>query len=140
MAEDMPGLPISVRQQGQPATLNERLEPNHRIVSPIWPTISLPPGGPHRVGTHAKTHAELEQPSKGTAGWHANHQPLQNAELGIGLHDANQAHDRAGSHQAVGIEHQHVFMKLAPTGAKVFDVAGLVSRIVRAPAIRDGQC
>ncbi len=82
-------------------------------------------------------HAELEDARKRAGGRHADHQALQNADLGMGLHHAHEAHDLVARHQAVGIERQHEGEILAPAGAEVAHVAGLEAGVVGAAAIDD---
>jgi hypothetical protein len=59
--------------------------------------------------------------------------------LGILLHDADQAQDGLGAHEAVGVEHHHMVEFAAPLLAELADVAGLVAGVDHAPAIGDRE-
>ncbi len=83
------------------------------------------------------THAELEDARERAGRRHADHQALQDADLGMRLHHAHQAHDLVARHQAVGVERQHERVVLAPAGAEVAHVAGLEAGVVGAAAIDD---
>ena len=60
VTEDMPLLLAVSGQQRKLAMLDERFEPQDRVMSPIRAAIGLPPCASDRVGAHAKPHAELE--------------------------------------------------------------------------------
>ena len=81
------------------------------------------------------THAELEDAGEGAGRWHPDHEALQNADPGVGLHHAYETHDLAALHEAVGIKRQHQRIVGAPPLAEVTHVAGLVAGIVGAAAI-----
>ena len=49
---------------------------------------------------------------------HADDEALQDAELGMRLHHAHQAHDRSPDHQAVGVERQHELVVARPSGRR----------------------
>ena len=124
-------------QDRQVALLVERLDAHDRVVAPERAAVADPPGLPHGVGAHAVAHAELEDAGEGALGGHADDQALQDADLGMGLHHAGEAHDLLARHQAVGIERQHQRVVGAPAGAEVAHVAGLVACVVGAAAIDD---
>ena len=116
---------------------DEWLEPHHRVVTPIGPAIALPPRAADGVGAHAEPHAELEDAREGAGRGKPDDQALQNAELGIGLHDADQAEHGVRRHEAVGVERHREFVFAAPSLAEVADVAGLVAGIDVAPPVGD---
>ena len=99
------GRPGSSRQ---PAMRHERSDADQRVVAPIRPAVALPPGAADRVGPHAVAHAELEDARERAGARQADDQLLQDADLGVRLHDPHQPHDRRARHHAVGIEHEHV--------------------------------
>ena len=107
---------------------DERRKPQHRVVAPIGPAIALPPGAADGVGAHAEPHAELKDARERAGRGKADDQPLQNAELGIGLHDADETQNGVGRHETVGVERHREFMLAAPALAEFTDVAGLVGR------------
>ncbi len=82
-------------------------------------------------------HAELEDARERAGRRHADHQALQDADLGMRLHHAHQAHDLVAGHQAVGVERQHQGVVLAPAGAEIAHVAGLVAGVVGAAPVDD---
>ena len=125
------------RQHRQVALLVERLDAHQRVVAPERPAVAHPPGLAHGVGAHAVAHAELEDARERAGRRHADHQALQDADLGVRLHHAHQAHDLVARHQAVGVERQHQRVVLAPAGAEVAHVAGLVAGVVGAAAVDD---
>ena len=53
------------------------------------------------------------------------------------FHQPDQRGQAVAAHHAVGIEHDHVAILLAPTAAEVGHVAGLAARAQRTPAIED---
>ena len=71
-------------------------------------------------------HAELEDPRERTRR-QARDQRLQDADLGVRLHQAHQAEDRLPRHHAVRVEHDHVVEAVAPTPAEISDVADLAA-------------
>ena len=94
VAEDWPSSTSVAGQDRDAAMRDERREADDRVVAPIRPAIALPPGAADGVGAHAEPHAELEHARERAGRGQADDQPLQDAELGIGLHDAHQAQDR----------------------------------------------
>src|SRR5258708_11272734 len=113
-------------QNRQGAMCDERLTSQCRVVAPIGPTITLPPGAADGVGAHAKPHAELKDPRKRAGRRKTDDQPLENAELGIRLHDADETEDGVGSHETVGVECYREIMFAAPALAEFTDVTGLL--------------
>ena len=107
---------------------DERRKPQYRVVAPIGPAIALPPGAADGVGAHAKPHAELKDAREGAGRGKADDQPLQNAEPGIRLHDADETQNGIRRHETVGVERHREFVLGAPALAEVADVAGLVGR------------
>ena len=116
---------------------DERLKPQYRVVAPIGSTIALPPGAADGVGAHAQPHAELKDAREGAGGGKAHDQPLENAEAGIGLHDADETENRVGRHEAVGVERHREIVVATPALAEVTDVAGLVAGVDRAAPVGD---
>ena len=67
----------------------------------------------------------------------AHDQLLQDADLGVRLHDPDQPEDRGTRHHAVGIEHEHVIEARAVPLEEVPEIAGLVAVIVEpAPVVQ----
>ncbi len=124
-------------QEGQVAFGIKRQHAHQRIVPPKGPAVAHPPGLTHGVGAHPVAHAELENAGKSARRGHADHEALQDANLRMRLHHAHQAHDLGARHQAVGIQRQHKLELVAPAGAEVAHVAGLVADVVAAPAVAD---
>src|SRR6266849_7343878 len=118
-------------QNRQSAMCDERLQSQYRVVAPIGPTITLPPGAADSVGAHAKPHAELKHPRERAGGRKTDDQPLQNAEPGIRLHDADETENRIGRHETVGVECHREIMFAAPALAEFTDVTGLVAGVDR---------
>ena len=116
---------------------HERREPQHRVVAPIGPAIALPPGAADGVGAHAKPHAELKDARERAGRGKAHDQPLENAEIGIGLHDANETENGFRRHETVGVERHREFMLAAPALAEFTDVAGLVGGVDRTAPVGD---
>ena len=106
----------------------EGRETQHRVVAPIGSAIALPPGAADGVGAHAKPHAELKNARKRAGRGKAYDQPLQNAETGIGLHDAHQTQNGVRRHETVGVELYREFMLASPALAE-FTESGLVGRV-----------
>ena len=97
-------------QRRDVAMRDERREPDRRVVAPIRAAVGLPPGAADGPGAHAEPHAELEDARERAGRRQADHQPLQDAELRIGLHDAHEAQDRGRGHEAVGVERDREFV------------------------------
>ena len=102
---------------------------------PIRPAISLPPGGPHGVGAHAQSHAELEHPGKRARRGHADHERLQDADARLDLHHAHEPQQELDRHRTVGIEHDRKLVPAAPALAEIPDVSCFVSDIAGASTI-----
>ena len=128
---------VIIVQRRQLAMCDERPKPQHGVVPPIGTAIALPPGVADGVGAHAEPHAELEQARESAGRRQTDNESLQNAEIGVGLHDAHEPQDGVGGHEAVGVEHHGELMLCPPALAEVADVAGLVAGIDIAPPIRD---
>src|ERR1019366_10381990 len=96
-----------------------------------------PRGGAHRVAADPGAHAELENPREGRGGGRSDDKGLDDADAGIGLSDSGQPQDRLAVHQAVGVERNHEFVRVAPTLAEVADIAGLVAAIVGAATVME---
>src|SRR5215475_10114449 len=93
---------------------NERTEPKHCVMTPIWPAISLPPRTADRVGAHAVSHAKLEDTCKSTGRRQADNESLQNPQFRICLHDPDQQQRCLGSHKTIGIEADGKFVLGTP--------------------------
>ena len=107
MGKDRPPERRAAHQHRQVASLVERLNPHNRVMPPIRPAVGRPPGLPHGVGAHAKPHAKLKDPRKCRMRGRSDDQALENANLRIGLHDADEIDDGLARHQAVGVKRQH---------------------------------
>ncbi len=106
-----------------------------RIVAPVRTGIALPPRAARRVRTHAVPHAELEDSRERAGRRQADDQRLQDAQARIAFHQADHAQDRRPGHDAVGVEHDHVFVRAAAPLAEIADVAGLEPGVAAASAI-----
>ena len=113
---------------------HERCDPDQRVVAPVGPAIALPPGAADGIGAHAVAHAELEDARERADIRQADDQLLQDADLGVTLHDPDQADDRRTRHHAVGVQHEHVIEAAALTLQEFPEIAGLVAVIGRAGA------
>ena len=69
--------------------------------------------------------SELQHARKGRLCLNRLRRRLQDACLRIRLHDLHHAHERLRLHHAVGVQHDHVAVTLAPAAAEVTDVAAL---------------
>src|SRR6185437_1677305 len=87
VAENMAAQDALAAERRDRAVRPEGCDAEDRVVAPVGPAVGLPPGAADGPGAQAETHAELEQPREGAAGRHADHQALQDAELGRALHD-----------------------------------------------------
>ena len=139
MAEDMTSQESISRKNRDRAVLLEGRNPDHRVVPPVGAAVGLPPGTADRPRAHAKTHAKLEDARKGTGRRHADDKPLQDAELRIGLDDADHPQDGRRGHVAVRVERHHEIVGVSPSLEKVADVACLVARVGRSPPIGQGE-
>src|SRR3569833_590588 len=116
---------------------DERLQPQYRVVTPILSAIALPPCAPDGVGAQTEPHAKLKDAREGAGGRKPYDQALKNAEIGIRLHDSNQAENGIGGHEAVGVERHREIMLAAPAVAKLPNIAGLVACVNDASSVRD---
>ena len=62
---------------------------------------------------------------------------LDDAGVVVGFHHAHERGEAVAAHHAVGIEHDHVFVVLAPAPAEIGDVAALALDAMPAQAIED---
>ena len=118
VAEDVAAGHSVFGQDRKLAMRDERLEPQHRVMAPIGTAIALPPGAADGVGAHAEPHAELKEAREGAGRRQADDEPLQNAELGIRLHDAHETQDGVGGHEAVGVERHGEFVLRCPSARR----------------------
>ena len=77
-------------------------------------------------------HASVQRLAAGCA-----RRGLDNARGGIRLGHANQTGDARAAHHAVGIQHDHVAVVLAPAPAEVGDVTALALDPMPSPAVED---
>src|SRR5215218_8553387 len=139
MAEHMPAQRAAFRQRRNMAMSDKGFEPHRRVVAPIGPAIALPPRAADGVRAHAEPHAELEDARKRAGGRHADHEALQDAEPRVYLHDANEAQNRLGGHETVGIKRDGKLVPAPPALAEIADVAGLEAGVDRTAPIGEGN-
>src|SRR5204862_6377652 len=96
-----------------------------RVVAPVLPVAELPEveaGGEHPPVDAAR---ELLHAREQRAAVDRRRRGLDHPDVGIALHELNEAHERLAGHHAVGVEHDHVPVAPAPAPAEVGDVAAL---------------
>ena len=120
---------------GQCAMLHERLDADDRVVAPVVRLAHLP-----------ELHAQCEQAASnarrkllracvqsdvadGLGGG------LDDAGLRVGLHQLDHRDQAVAAHHAVGVEHHHIAVILAPAAAKVGHIAGLAVGAAFAQAV-----
>ncbi len=117
--------------------LDEGFDPDDRVVTPVVRLAQLPeiePGGEQRPvdACSELLQARIEGVhARGLGGG------LDDAGVGVGLHQPHQAGQTFATHHAVGIEHHHVAVAAAPAPAEVVDVAALALHPTPAAAIED---
>src|SRR5690606_19758753 len=125
----------SAAQLGQATRLSERCNSDDCIVAPVIPFVAGPRRDTPRDERAVDASRELLQARKETCAADEQRDGLQDAELRVRLHSPHQLDERLGSHQAVGIEHDHVVVAPAPALDELFDVPGFASGVVPASAI-----
>ena len=124
-------------QRGQTGMGGECAHANDGVMAPVVAVAEIPPGQPRRqhrpIAGAGKLMAAreqgvaIDQPRNG----------LNDAGMGIGLHQARETHDRRTTHHAVGIEHQQVLVMPAPTPAELGEIAGLARSVLVAAPIEE---
>ncbi len=137
VGEDRPGERAGAGQRRQRAVLDERLHANDRVVAPVMRFTQLPevePGGKQRT---VDARGELLQPRIERVHARRLGRSLDDAGVGVGLHQSHQAGQAFAAHHAVGVQHHHVAVAAAPATAEVVDVAALALHAAPAAAVED---
>ncbi len=89
------------------------------------------------VGQHqpADAHRELQHACEQRVARGQQRQCLDDADLGVGLHQLRHRYQRLAGHDAVRIEHDHVVVGAAPVAHEFGEVAGLAPDVVAAAAV-----
>ena len=137
VGEDRTGERTLARQRRQGAVLDERLHADDRVVAPVVRLAQLPEvqaGGEQRA-----VHAGGELLQTRIQGVHARglRPGLDDAGVGVGLHQAHQAAQALAAHDAVGVEHDHVLVLATPATAEVVEVAALALHAAATAAVED---
>ncbi len=106
-------------------------------MAPVRPGRVLPPGLAGGPASHARAHAELEQPGKCRGGRQPDRQMLHDPEPGFGLHRPHQAQHRGRRHLGIRVQGQHKLELAGVMIQEVHDVAGLEAGILRPAAVAD---
>ena len=136
---DLAGQAATARQLGQRAVTHEGLHAQDRVVAPVMRLSELPVGqaGREQRAGHAGgelLHACMQRVVAASA-----RRGLDDAGAGLRFHQAHHREQRLAAHHAVGVEHHHVAVGLAPAAAKVGHVAGLAPGAALAPAVVDAH-
>ena len=100
-------------------------------MTPVGAAITLPPRASDRIGTHAEPHSKLEDPRKRAICRQTDDKALQYTDLRIGFHAPDEICDGVGRKKTIGIEDQCEIVPVAPAVAKILNVSGLVSGVIR---------
>ena len=120
---------------GSAAVLDEGLHAQDRVVAPVMRFAELPEVHAGREQRPVGARAELQHAGvEGLVAAGARRR-LQDAGVGVRLHQADQRRQAVAGHQAVGVEHDHVAVGVAPAAAEVGHVAGLALGPALAPAV-----
>src|SRR5262249_46417601 len=126
------------RPAGEPrqrAVLREGPQANDGVVTPVVTLSHLPvrePGGEHRA---LQPRAKLNQTPEERLATCGERERLQDADARVRFHRTRQCDERMAAHDAVGIEHDHVFVVGAPAPHEIRYVARLALTAVAAAAI-----
>jgi len=137
VGKDGAGERTFARQRGQGTVLDERLHTDDRVMAPVVRFAQLPEvqaGGEQRA-----VHASGELLHARIQGVHARgfRPGLDDAGVRVGLHQAHQAAQALATHNAVGVEHDHVLVLTTPATAEVVEVAALALHTATAAAVED---
>ncbi len=116
---------------------HERRDADDRVVAPVVRFAELPEvqaGGEQRAVDAGREllDARIERLAAERA-----RRGLDDAGVRVGFHQAHQLDQASPAHDAVGVEHDHVAVALAPAAAEIGDVAALALDAVLAPAVED---
>ena len=122
---------------GQAGVAGKRTHANDGVVTPVVAVAEIPPGetgGEHRPVTGA---GELVGAREQGVAIHQARNGLDDAGVGIGLHEPGESHHGVTAHHAVGIEYQHLLVMTAPAPAELGEIAGFARGIFVAAAIEE---
>ena len=137
VGEDRPGERAGAGQRRQRAVVDERLYANDRVVAPVVRFTQLPevePGGEQRA---VDPRGELLQPRIERVHARRLGRGLDDAGIGVGLHQSDQAGQTFATHHAVGVQHHHIAVAAAPATTEVVDVAALALHPATAATVED---
>ncbi len=133
----MAPLGIGHGQDGQVAVFDERRDPDDRVVPPVGTRGHLRHAAALRKERAVDVAGKLQYPPQERAAQHHVGLRLQDAHLRVRLHRAHHPHHGRAAHDAVGVEHDHVPVTLAPATAEIGHVAALAVDGVAALAVED---
>src|ERR1041385_495602 len=104
------------------AILDERLDPENRVVAPIGAFAELPVMESRRKHRAIDASSELLRAGVERFVIHGHRNRLDDARARAAFHKSYEAHDGLTSHQAVGIENDHVIVVCARSEAHTSDL------------------
>ena len=122
---------------GSPACLGEGARADQRVVAPVVALRAVPPGDAMRDQRAVDAAGELLHAGEQRRAAGDDRQRLDQPDIGVAFHRADQPHQRFASHQAVGVEDQELGIGGAEPPHPFGDVARFARGVVRAPAIED---
>ena len=122
---------------GQARGFSEGTNTNDGIVSPVIAVVTLP--GTQTAGKNRAVDCVGELLQAGIEGFTSNQsrQGLQYAELSVCIHLSDQRSQRISCNQAVGVQHDHIIVAIAPVVNEVSDVAGFTCAVLVAATVPD---
>ena len=137
MAEDVALAGIGHGQQRQVAIFDERRDADDGVVAPVGAGRHLRHAAALRKKAAVDFAGKLQHaPKQRTAEYHVWLR-LDDAGGGVGLHRADEPDERGPGHDAIGVEHDHVAVSLAPTAAKICDISALAVDAMAALPVED---
>ena len=139
VAHDMAAEGAAPLQLRKPAALREGAGAQDRIMAPEARLSTRPPEQARRRDGAVEPARELLPALEDARRADHRRHRLQEPDARMRVHDRGEQRDRPPAHQAVGVEHQHIFIGPAEAAYPFGDVAGLARDVLVAPAVIDRQ-
>jgi hypothetical protein len=117
------------------AASTKRLHADDGVVAEVVRLAQLPELHAQREQAPGDARGELLRACMQRDVAHGLRGGLDDAGARVGFHELGEGDDALAAHHAVGVEHHHVAVILAPAAAEVGHVAGLAVRAARAQAV-----
>ena len=138
VTEDLAAEGFPAGQRRQAAVRHEGRHADDRVVAPVVGAVLKPETQARRIDGAEDAGRELLAAGEERFSKDRGRRHLDQPYLRVGVHAPRETDKAVAGHDAVGVQHHHVVVAIAPGLAELGDVAALARQVLWPVAIEDG--